>query len=78
MVASYTQLLAGATGQIGPGCRRVIAFAVDGAKRMQNLITTCWHIRAWGRRAVIAVTDAEVALASAVVNVRRPSKTVAR
>ena len=38
MVASYTQLLSGDTREAGRRRRRVHAFAVDGANRMQRLI----------------------------------------
>ena len=72
MVASYTQLLARRyQGKLDQDADEFIAFAVDGAKRMQNLINDLLaYSRVGTKGGELRVTDAEVALASAVVNVR--------
>jgi len=72
MVASYTQLLARRyQGKLGQDADEFIAFAVDGAKRMQNLINDLLAYSRVGKRgSELRLTDAEVALLSALANVR--------
>ena len=72
MVASYTQLLARRYhGKLGQDADEFIAFAVDGAKRMQNLINDLLaYSRVGTKGSELRLTDAEAALLSALVNVR--------
>jgi len=72
MVASYTQLLARRyKGKLGQDADEFIEFAVDGARRMQNLINDLLaYSRVGTRGGELRSTDAEAALESALVNVR--------
>jgi signal transduction histidine kinase len=72
MVASYTQLLARRyQGHLDQDADEFIAFAVDGAKRMQNLINDLLaYSRVGTKGGELRLTDAEAALSSALVNVR--------
>jgi signal transduction histidine kinase len=72
MVSSYTQLLARRyKGKLGQDADEFIAFAVDGAKRMQNLINDLLaYSRVGTKGGELRPTDAEAALSSALVNVR--------
>jgi signal transduction histidine kinase len=72
MVASYTQLLARRyQGKLDQDADEFIAFAVDGAKRMQSLINDLLaYSRVGTKGGELRHTDAEAALMSALVNVR--------
>lgn len=72
MVSSYTQLLARRyQGKLGQDADDYIAFAVDGARRMQNLIDALLaYSRVESKGADLRRTDAELALAGAMENLR--------
>jgi len=72
MVSSYTQLLAKRyKGKLGPDADDFIAFAVDGAKRMQQLISDLLsYSRVTTRGAELRPTDSEAALSTALANLR--------
>ncbi len=72
MVSSYTQLLARRyQGKLGQDADEFIEFAVDGARRMQNLINDLLAYSRVGRRGGdLRATDAEAVLSSALTNLR--------
>jgi light-regulated signal transduction histidine kinase (bacteriophytochrome) len=72
MVASYTQLLARRyQGKLGQDADEFIAFAVDGAKRMQTLINDLLsYARVGTKGGELRPVDAESALSIALANVR--------
>lgn len=72
MVSSYTQLLARRyQGKLGQDADEFIAFAVDGAKRMQNLINDLLAYSRVGRRGgELRPTEAQAALSDALTNLR--------
>jgi len=72
MVASYTQLLSRRyKGQLGSDADEFIAFAVDGASRMQRLIQDLLaYSRAGTKAKLLFDTSSEEALQQALVNLR--------
>jgi len=72
MISSYTQLLARRyQGKLGADADDFIAFAVDGAKRMQQLITDLLaYSRVGTRGREMRATSAEATLADALANLR--------
>jgi PAS domain S-box-containing protein len=72
MVSSYTQLLAKRyTGRLDADADEFIAYAVDGANRMQRLITDLLaYSRVGTRGKKLEPTDFAAALASALVNLK--------
>ena len=72
MVSSYTQLLAKRyQGKLGQDADEFIAFAVDGARRMQNLINDLLaYSRVGTRGGELRPVDAEAALSNALMNLQ--------
>lgn len=73
MVSSYTQLLAQRyEGQLDDKAQKYIAYAVDGALRMQQLIEDLLtYSRAGTRGGPLGVVDSRSALASAIQNLAK-------
>jgi PAS domain S-box-containing protein len=72
MVASYTQLLAKRyKGQLGPDADEFIAYAVDGANRMQRLIQDLLiYSRVGTKKAELKTASSEAALRLGMANLR--------